>query len=74
MKTWRLEYTLSNAELDAEVTCKLDTTNPGAAPAVLERFIKEGTLLGFHLTLIDPELGDTSDWLDEDNDWEEEDE
>lgn len=63
-KTWTLEYTLDNPDLGIEVTCKLETAKPEGVPAILERFIEEGKLLEFHLTLNVPE-GEHEDW-DED--------
>ena len=51
MNTWTLAYTLDNPSLGIEVGCKIEITNPKGVPAILDKFIKEGSLLEFHLTL-----------------------
>lgn len=70
MNTWILDYTIDNPEMGVEVGCKLETTNPGAVPAILERFIKEGNLLEFHLTLNVPTCDEDNNdgWFAEDDD------
>ena len=77
MNTWTLEYTLDNPDLGIEITCKLETPNPKAVPAILEKFIEEGNLIEFRLTLNVIESDNTDDeddCFDEDDDnyWEDE--
>ena len=65
MNTWILDYTIDNPEMGVEVGCKLETTKPEAVPAILERFIKEGNLLEFHLTL---KASGGNEWFGDDDD------
>lgn len=74
-RTWTLEYTVIDTEIDAEKTITLEgVKKPEGVPVILERFIKEGILIGFHLTLNIPESDNQDNWFDEDDDnyWEEE--
>lgn len=81
MKTWTLEYTVIDTELEAEKTVTLEgVSNPEGVPAILEGFIKDGILICFRLELNVPSFveedhdytfGDEDDYLDED--WEDED-
>ena len=55
-RTWTLKYTVIDTEMDAEKTETLEgVQRPEGVPAILERFIEEGILIGFHLTLNIPE-------------------
>ena len=65
MNTWTLEYTRDNPEMGIEVTCKIETTKLEAIPELLEKFIEEGQLLEFHLTLNIPKSEDDEDWEDD---------
>lgn len=55
-RTWTLEYTVIETEMDAEKTVTIEgVQRPEGVPAILERFIEEGILIEFRLSLNIPE-------------------
>lgn len=55
-RTWTLEYTVIDTEMDAEKTVTLEgVQRPDGVPAILERFIEEDILIKFRLSLNIPE-------------------
>ena len=73
MNTWTLEYMIIDEEFDAEKTITLEGVSKlEGVPVILERFIKEGVLLSFHLSLnvADSDDEDTWSYEDDDNYWE----
>ena len=65
MNTWTLAYTLDNPSLGIEVGCNIEIKNPKGVPAILDKFIKEGSLLEFHLTLNIEENENDECWYDQ---------